>query len=122
MQLWSAAGLAQVVKWLTPFGWVWEPILPDLIYLVNKVESEQIASVSYYRVTTQVGSAILRSLPRCSALDTSHPCCLTARLTQFVDEVLGGYGGGDFSNLHVTGVSLGGKGVLCQASHRVQHS
>lgn len=82
MQLWSAAGLAQVVKWITPFGWVgsillcvfecfdvrllkpilplllnahkvWEPILPDLIYLVNLVESSSIASVSYYKTTTQ---------------------------------------------------------------------
>ena len=82
MQLWSAAGLAQVVKWATPFGWVgsflrcvleflvcishqvflsliliplkvWGPILPDLINLVNWVESTSIASVSYYRVTTQ---------------------------------------------------------------------
>jgi len=82
MQLWSAAGLAQVVKWLTPFGWVWEPILPDLIYLVNLVESEPIASVSYYKITTQ-----------------------------FVNDVLGGYGesfGKDFTNIRVTGVSLGG--------------
>ncbi|KAL7541282.1 hypothetical protein ACHAXR_010772 [Thalassiosira sp. AJA248-18] len=80
MQLWSAAGLAQVVKWLTPFGWVWEPILPHLIYLVNLVESEAISSVSYYKVTTR-----------------------------FVNDVLGGYGGGRFGNIHVTGASLGGK-------------
>ena len=82
MQLWSAAGLAQVVKWLTPFGWVWEPILPDLIYLVSKIESGPIASVSYYKITTQ-----------------------------FVNDVLAGYGknvGKDFSNIHVTGASLGG--------------
>jgi len=23
MQLWSSAGLSQVIKWLTPFGWIW---------------------------------------------------------------------------------------------------
>lgn len=79
MQLWSAAGLAQVVKWMTPFGWVWEPVLPHLIYLANLVESSAIADVAYYKVTTQ-----------------------------FVNDVLEGYGGGRFQNLHVTGVSLGG--------------
>ncbi|KAL9179381.1 hypothetical protein ACHAXT_008671 [Thalassiosira profunda] len=79
MQLWSAAGLAQAVKWLTPFGWVWNPILPDLVTIVNKVQSDAIASVAYYKVTSM-----------------------------FVDWVLGGYGGGQFSDIHVTGASLGG--------------
>ena len=81
MQLWSAAGLAQVVKWITPFGWIWSPILPDLINMVSLVESKEIADVSYYKVTTQ-----------------------------FVNEVLGGYSYGDssFSNIYVTGASLGG--------------
>lgn len=80
MQLWSAAGLAQVVKWFTPFGWIWEPVLPHLIYMVSKVESKAISAVSYYQVTTN-----------------------------FVNDVLeNGYGGEKYSNLHVTGVSLGG--------------
>lgn len=79
MQLWSAAGLAQVVKWMTPFGWVWEPVLPHLIYLVNLVESDAISDVAYYKVTTR-----------------------------FVNDVLEGYGGGRFQHLHVTGASLGG--------------
>jgi lipase ATG15 len=35
MQLWSAAGLAQVVKWLTPFGWVWHPIVSSLSIASN---------------------------------------------------------------------------------------
>lgn len=79
MQLWSGAGFAQVVKWITPLGWVWDPILPDLVKLVNRVEAATISEVSYYKVTTK-----------------------------FVNDVLGGYGGGKFTNLHVTGVSLGG--------------
>mmetsp|Transcript_846 Transcript_846/g.1756 ORF Transcript_846/g.1756 Transcript_846/m.1756 type:complete len:145 (+) Transcript_846:79-513(+) len=82
MRLWSAAGLAQVVKWVMPYGWIWDPILPDLIYFANWVESSTIASVSYYKTTTQ-----------------------------FVNDVLAGYGkndGYDFSNLRVTGASLGG--------------
>lgn len=82
MQLWSASGLAQVVKWLTPFGWVWEPILPDLIKLVNMIESKSIGDASYYKVTTQ-----------------------------FVNDVMAGYGkefGKQFSTVQVTGASLGG--------------
>jgi lipase ATG15 len=30
MQLWSASGLAQIVKWLTPYGWLWTPVLDDV--------------------------------------------------------------------------------------------
>ena len=83
LQLWSAAGLAQMVKWLTPFGWVWGPIIPDLVHLVSMVETEAIQRVSYYKTTTQ-----------------------------FVNDILeNGYGediGKDFTNIHITGVSLGG--------------
>lgn len=30
MQLWSAAGLAQLVKWMTPYGWIWTPVLDEV--------------------------------------------------------------------------------------------
>ena len=30
LQLWSASGLAQIVKWITPYGWIWTPILDDV--------------------------------------------------------------------------------------------
>lgn len=33
MQLWSASGLAQIVKWLTPYGWLWTPVLDDVSLL-----------------------------------------------------------------------------------------
>lgn len=70
MQLWSAAGLGQVVKWLTPMGWVWSPILPDLVNLVHFTESQAISEASYYRVTTKFvndvlagyGATIIRTL------------------------------------------------------------
>jgi len=52
MQLWSAAGLAQLVKWLTPYGWIWTPILDDLVRVVNFIQSDSVKKVSYYTVTT----------------------------------------------------------------------
>jgi len=83
LQLWSAAGLSQMVKWIIPYGWIFNPILPDFIQAVNLIESKKISEVSYYKVTTR-----------------------------FVNEVTAGYsneyGGGNFGNLKVTGASLGG--------------
>lgn len=79
MQLWSSAGLSQTIKWLTPFGWIWSPILPDLIHAISFVESKAIRDVAYYRVTTQ-----------------------------FVNDVLGGYGDTGINKIYITGASLGG--------------
>jgi len=52
MQLWSASGLAQLVKWLTPYGWIWTPILDDLVWFIGLIQTEELENVSYYRVTT----------------------------------------------------------------------
>jgi lipase ATG15 len=79
MELWSSAGLSQTIKWLTPFGWIWTPILPDLIHAISFVESRAIRDVAYYKVTTR-----------------------------FVNEVLGGYGDTGIKKIYVTGASLGG--------------
>ena len=38
IQLWSAAGLSQIVKWVIPYGWIFNPILPDFIQAVNFIE------------------------------------------------------------------------------------
>ena len=78
IQLWSAAGLSQLLKWFIPYGWIFNPILPDFIQAVNLIESKKISEVSYYKVTTR-----------------------------FVNEVTAGYsnqyGGGNFENLKVSG-------------------
>eukprot|EP00804_Cyclotella_cryptica_P008105 CCRYP_004599-RA/>CCRYP_004599-RA protein AED:0.04 eAED:0.04 QI:305/1/1/1/1/1/9/380/1018 len=79
MQLWSSAGLAQTIKWLTPFGWIWAPILPDLIKAIGFVQSRAIRDVAYYRVTTR-----------------------------FVNDILGGYGETGIDKMYITGASLGG--------------
>mmetsp|Transcript_14453 Transcript_14453/g.40241 ORF Transcript_14453/g.40241 Transcript_14453/m.40241 type:complete len:977 (+) Transcript_14453:144-3074(+) len=52
MQLWSSSGLAQIVKWLTPFGWIWTPILDDLVWFLSLIQSEKLSEIDYYRVTT----------------------------------------------------------------------
>lgn len=79
MQLWSSAGLSQTIKWLTPFGWIWSPILPDLIHAISFIESRTIKEVAYYQITTA-----------------------------FVNDVLGGYGDTGIEKIYVTGASLGG--------------
>jgi len=78
MQTWSSAGLAQVVKWLTPYGWIWTPILPDLINAISFIESRAIKDVAYYTVTTR-----------------------------FVNDVLAGYGNKGIEKIFITGASLG---------------
>ncbi|OEU08431.1 hypothetical protein FRACYDRAFT_212694 [Fragilariopsis cylindrus CCMP1102] len=58
MQLWSASGLAQIVKWLTPYGWLWTPVLDDLVYFVSIIQSDSLKKVSYYTVTTDFVNSI----------------------------------------------------------------
>merc|ERR1712238_257344 len=58
MQLWSASGLAQLVKWLTPYGWIWTPVLDDLVSFVNIIQSNSLKKVSYYTVTTDFVNSI----------------------------------------------------------------
>jgi len=79
MQLWSASGLAQTVKWLLPYGWIWDPFLDELVYFVNWVQTNTIKKVSYYRVTTA-----------------------------FVNDLFTEYGRDSYDTLRVTGASLGG--------------
>jgi len=79
IQLWSAAGLAQVVQSIIPFGWAFTPILNELIYAVNSLQSETLKSVSYYKQTTN-----------------------------FVQEILSGYGNTGIKTMRSTGASLGG--------------
>lgn len=52
LKLWSGAGLAQMVKWATPYGWLWTPILSDLVYFMGLVQAEELRDVDYYKVTT----------------------------------------------------------------------
>eukprot|EP00536_Pseudo-nitzschia_multiseries_P017966 jgi/Psemu1/328702/estExt_fgenesh1_pg.C_19900002 len=52
MQLWSASALAQIVKWILPFGWIWTPILDDLVWFISLIQSERLAEIAYYKVTT----------------------------------------------------------------------
>jgi len=53
MQLWSASGLAQIVKWMLPFGWIWTPILDDLVWFISFIQSDQLDDIAYYKVTTE---------------------------------------------------------------------
>ena len=79
VQLWLGAGLAQIIRAIVPMGWVFTPILDDLVFLINSVQSQTLKEVAYYRTTTQ-----------------------------FVNDMLAGYADGRFSTMRVTGASLGG--------------
>ena len=67
------------LQWLIPYGWLWHPILDELVSLVDFIQNENIKRVSYYTVTSG-----------------------------FINDVLDGYGGSNFTTLRVTGASLGG--------------
>ena len=67
---------------VTRISRIFDPIIPDLINIVSKITTRSINEVSYYKTTTR-----------------------------FVNDVMNGYGeefGKDFSDLHITGASLGG--------------
>lgn len=64
MQLWSAAGLAQIVKWVTPYGWIWTPILDDLVWFIGFIQSSDLDNVSYYKVTTGFANKFKESYSR----------------------------------------------------------
>lgn len=53
LKLWSGPGLAQLVKWATPYGWIWTPILDDLVKFLSWVEASELESASYYTVSTE---------------------------------------------------------------------
>lgn len=59
MQLWSGSGLAQIVKWLTPYGWIWTPILDEFVWFLSFIQSASIKKVSYYTVTSDFVNSIL---------------------------------------------------------------
>lgn len=51
-QLWSSAFLLQAVRACIPFGWIWTPVLDDLVTVVNFLESATLNRVAYFNVTT----------------------------------------------------------------------
>jgi lipase ATG15 len=79
IQLWAGGVLAQFTKAINPFGWMWQPILDEMVYVINSVQSEQLKEVSYYRYTSQ-----------------------------FINDLYSGFGGRQYSELRTTGASLGG--------------
>jgi lipase ATG15 len=79
VNLWSGAGLTQVIRAIMPLGWIWTPIFDNLVRVVNNLESDQLKEKAYYRKTTA-----------------------------FVEALQAGYGNDQFSTVRITGVSMGG--------------
>jgi len=51
-QLWSAAFLAQIVRWILPMGEVWNPILENLVNMIAVLQAESLKKVAFYVHTT----------------------------------------------------------------------
>eukprot|EP00529_Nitzschia_sp_RCC80_P003642 CAMPEP_0113454980 /NCGR_PEP_ID=MMETSP0014_2-20120614/8142_1 /TAXON_ID=2857 /ORGANISM="Nitzschia sp." /LENGTH=1076 /DNA_ID=CAMNT_0000346401 /DNA_START=75 /DNA_END=3305 /DNA_ORIENTATION=- /assembly_acc=CAM_ASM_000159 len=81
IQLWTGSVLAQIIRGVNPFGfWIWTPILDEMVWAINSVQSQKLKDVSYYRYTSR-----------------------------FVEDLYAGsYDGRQYDNLRVTGASLGG--------------
>jgi len=79
IQLWMGGVFAQFIKHFNPLGYLWEPIMDEVVYLINSVQSKSLKEKSSYRFTTD-----------------------------FVETLYGGYEGRTFENIRVTGASLGG--------------
>jgi lipase ATG15 len=79
LQLWAGGVLAQLTEAINPFGWLWAPILDEMVYIINSVQTDQLKAVSYYQYTSA-----------------------------FIDELYAGFGGRQYQSLRVTGASLGG--------------
>ncbi len=79
IQLWIGGVLADFIKNINPFGSLWVPILDEVVFLINKVQSDKLKEVSYYRFTSE-----------------------------FIETLYNGFDGRKYENLRVTGVSLGG--------------
>jgi len=79
-QLWSTAALVQVVRAVIPLGWIFTPVLDNLVRVVSLLQNYNLKEVSYY-----------------------------TRTTRFVNDMLSGaYNGTKLNNIRVTGASLGG--------------
>jgi lipase ATG15 len=78
-QLWMGSVFAQGIKHFNPFGTLWDPILDEVVYLINYVQSSRLKEVSYYRYTSD-----------------------------FVEALYSGHDGRSYDNIRVTGASLGG--------------
>jgi lipase ATG15 len=81
VQLWFSSGMAQLVMAFVPFGWIWKPIIDDLVRVVSAIQSESLKEVSYYNI-----------------------------VRNFCLEMLAGLGGTgqNYTVLRLTGASLGG--------------
>jgi len=78
VQLWASSALAWAISGIIPFGWLFNPVLDDLVAVVDTLVAKNIEEVSYYKVVTEFVNWLL-------------------------DE-----NGGNFTDLRVTGPSLGG--------------
>jgi len=72
MQLWLSTILFQMTRAILPLGSFWTPILPDLIAMVDAIEADNIAQVSYYRDLTDFVLRLKDERPEGRFILTGH--------------------------------------------------
>jgi len=60
-QLWSAAALMQVVRFILPAGDIWTPLLDRLIQLISSLDTSAVERVAFYKDTTQFVDLLLEN-------------------------------------------------------------
>jgi len=71
-QLWTPAVLMQGLRELLPMGYMWNPVIDELIKLITKLESESINRVSFYQDTTRFVEWLQAKYPRRGLGVTGH--------------------------------------------------
>mmetsp|Transcript_13632 Transcript_13632/g.27765 ORF Transcript_13632/g.27765 Transcript_13632/m.27765 type:complete len:1117 (-) Transcript_13632:64-3414(-) len=71
-QLWSAAVFFQILRFLLPFGEIWNSIFNNLIAAISEVESSSISEVSYYKQITEFISFLKSSTEYTDLVVTGH--------------------------------------------------
>ncbi|KAG7340521.1 hypothetical protein IV203_024064 [Nitzschia inconspicua] len=74
-QLWQAAILAEVVRLALPFGEIFTPILPTLVYSINLMQSQAVQRVSYYKAITRFVNALQENATFTGIGLTGHSLC-----------------------------------------------
>jgi lipase ATG15 len=60
-QLWSAAALVGLYRWVLPVGSIFNPVLPQVLKAISWVESDSLDKVALYRQTTSFVEALQAS-------------------------------------------------------------
>ena len=100
-QIWSSSALAQIMKWLLPYGWIWTSVMDE----VSRHSFGKIPSFYYLRCLTDYLLFLSQIAYIAAFLQTEE---LTEALYSSVTVAFANEMKSNYSNLQVAGHSLGG--------------